>query len=1488
MDNFKNKDHVNESGDPKEKNISDMVFDLKMLNQRIQGADGIAGLSEADFKSEHGKKRYNELKSIADGKNVTYNKDELQTIGNELEGLVKKAESSKEDDNKKKDLELINKRIQSSGGIAGMSEADFKSAYAKKRYKELMVVIVSKHTTFNKEELEILGKELEGSLSGKESKKDEDALVVVEDKNTKTDKDNDAALSADKAREDAKNRALEKVKQKVAVVNIDELAEAEARKAADAYMTESKASLKGAKGFLKKIWKHTFFDEYYRQREVNRVRDEIKNSGNIYAGRIKDGNKDAHENAMHGISERFASEYEGTLSKGEEKKALDNQDPESVKATADVKSLINEYAKGTLGKEAFENEKTRILNTLKDKDILKGSGVFADNLFEIAQNARLAIEHGAKLEELDLDTNIIIGKAKSSLKTEAHFNAVDKVIDKMKKSKIGRFISPAVLSTSVGIAYSLSVGLGKRATNSKLAAAFTFGAAVAASSAFAGMNESQRLAAERAQHGIEMAEGASFEEGSKRREQMEKFGYQMEDATALTQKLHNLMFEKDQNGKDVPRDVKPEELDAIFASLAEIEARNGINAKNKIDLISYSNIGNVEKERTDLTILTARAKVELRKKMEAGLTNGSIQGKTFDQYLSEQTKIFEDSLLGGEKGINAQDKSFSKFKTKEVAKKVLATIVVGLTVGATIQEGVAFFKDDVQGFVEELVKGDGGNFTTQTPLENAFSFIAGHATHMGMKDAVDININGHDFMMPEGTSIVQNPDGTFNILRGDAIISDHTPLTFDSSGSLDADSVARLGEDGIVANTTCNALETTQAVAKTAGEYAHDHAGSTTHIARDGWYDNDTPKPIFDQNELKLQMGGVNGTGIDANGNYVLDMDQMASGGSFHEQFSVDAQEKMKSGLLKMAFSLTQDTQHNVFEVPIDVNGNAVIDPNSEIGKLFFGTENGHAVFKGRFAEVIESFGSHDGAEHVKSLATLVGPGNNSIIDDIVVPIEIPVTNIDVPVGTEPPYFIPVGARKPLEPVKYNENLYYGGTMDIESWKKDFSPRLKNNPDVKLDSQEEIAWYFKDQKRRYPGYVEKELAGLDAQNPLPLGKKVEAIVCVAAAGHQEHNNIYKSLETYATQKDKKGESVWKGIDENKFEIFLYINWPKGQNPQKTLDEIERFKKDHPQVRLRVYKEEIEGGKVELGWLKKKIFDLALKKHGDRNSKNDIAIITNDADMTFVAPHYLENAIGSLNSKKNQNVDAILGRHDLDPGIYKKNPTFHTAMRFWQMMEAVMRSKYGLIGSQGRNTIMRGSSYAAVGGNHTKEFWGDIEFGSKFGIARGRSAMAHSNDAWVTVDPRREIDKFKSGEKIAHTWNSDFDTRDVRGSAKSEHAVPENLDISRLAGLEENDPEVVAFKLRLQDELQEICNLFDRITPGYISMPNNPGLEKEIKPEVKMLAERALGFLGIKADIMDYEEDGHMKFKLNLTDTKKLREGLKSYNENDGDKVKMPK
>jgi hypothetical protein len=1334
----------------------------------------------------------------------------------------------------------------------------------------------------------------------------------------KEEKQEDIKKEEIKTTDDAKKKALEALRgQKAAIVNIDEIAEAEARKAADAYMTESKESLKGFKGFVKKIWKHTFFDEYYRQREVNRVREEIKNTGDIYSRRVNN-NKVAHESAMQGISERFASDYEKTLSEGEEKKVLNNANPEAVKITSDIKNLINQYASGTLDEGSFKSEKDRLLLGLKDTDILTGSGKFADNLFEIAKNARLAVEHGAKIEELEFDTNVIIGKAKSSLKTEAHFNWVDKGIDKMKKSHIGRFVSPAVLSTAVGIAYSISVGAGKKLMSSKAAAWGTFGAAVLVSSAFAGANESQRVALERKQHGIEMAEGGEYKKGDKRREQMARYEYQMENSTDLAENLRSLMFEKDKYGKDVIKDIKKEDLDLILASLSDIEARNSLNVRNKIDLISYSNIGNVEKERTDLTILTARAKVELRKKLEGGLTNGKFDAQSFDDYLKKQTAIIEDSLLGGEKGINAQDKAFRKYKASRVVRKMAQTAVMGLLIGGTIQEGVAFLKDDVQGAVEGIFHHDVGAIN-QTPVESFHHLIMGSSAHMDMNHMNPFDFNGHTLNLPEGTSLINNGDGTCDILRGGEVVSSHFTPTFDASGALDADSIDKLGQDGIFANTTHHIINSTQEVESDARGWMQNHQGETIQVHHNNvgpFMDNDTPmypdpeNPGHllgaDGNELGMHWGGINGTGINENGDAVLNISHMDSVHSVHGDISVNVPDEMQKGNLMAIIYLDGSAGGRGIPVPVGTDGNIIFDHNNPIMQQIFTQDaNGQMVNHAKVIELVQKMGvDENGVQQVRAISAIVGEGLNNIKDTVPCYEDVVINKLSPSLGAEMPYFIPVVARRPLEPVAFgkkdkqqekdhNENKkkeipypYYGGEMDRQKWRDDFSPRLKNNHEAELNPKEEIDWYFEDQKRRYPGYVEKELKNLEDQNPKKLGKGVEAIACVAAAGHQEYNNIYKTLKTYAIQKYKNGESVWRNDeDDNKFEIFLFVNWPKGKDPQKTFEEIDRFKNDYPNVKIRVYKEEITGGKVELGWIKKKIFDLALRKHQERNNGKDIKIITNDADMTFISPTYLEDANDTLDDPKNKKVDGVLGRFDLDPEVYIKNPTFHTIMKFWQFMESVMRSKYGMIGSQGRNTIMRGSSYAAVGGNRTKEFWADIEFAQLFDDARGRSSMLYSNKAWVNVDPRREIDKFKSGEMVAYTWGGDFDTRNVRGV---ENGISEDLDIMDLYNLSENDQKVIDFKKRLEEELSEIVNLFSRITPGYISAPAYSGIDKKYYADIKMLAERASGFLGMSINVEEVgvDENGNSLVKVKIIDSKKLREDLKNYKEENKDKIKL--
>ena len=1245
---------------------------------------------------------------------------------------------------------------------------------------------------------------------------------------------------------DIKMMALEKTKQKAVILDIEDMAEAEARKKADAEMTESKEKA----GFFKKLWKHTFFDEYYRQKEINKAREKIKKEDNIYAGRV-DNDKYVHQNAMHSVFERFASDYEGTLSEGEEKKIFKESYPEAVDVKNDIKNLIFEYAEGKINEDVFKSEKNKILDSLKKQNILNYSNNYADNLFEIAQNAKISIEHGAKLEELDIDTEIITGKAKSSLKTEAHFNVLDKAIDKIKKTKIGSLVSPAVLSTALALAYSTTIGVGSRMLRSKAAAYGTLGASVAVASVFSGLNESQRVTSERKQHALEMAEGGSFTKEDERRGTMDQYRFEMKNASDLASELHSLVFDKDENGNDIVKNIKSEDINKILESLSDIEARNSLNNKKKIDLISYSNIGKVEKERTDLTILTAKVKVELRKKLEGKMKSFLPKGMNFDSYLEQKVQVAENCLLGGESGIDAKDKAFKKFKAKRIAAKMATTALSGLLVGAAVQEGMAFFKDDTQGFIEGIFsKSEGQNLKSETPLEYLRSWITGQPNHMGMQNAVETNLNGHTFKLPEGTNIIQNSDGTYDILKGEEVISDNIILKFDANGNLDTDSINRLGEAGIVTNTTHTIIDSTKEIKTNAEEYVKNHHGNTTRVSRDGWYDNDTPKPVFDKNELKLHWGGIKGgKGIDINGNYVFNVKQMASDGSFHKEFSVDAQEKIKSGGLKMILSLTRETQHQVFEIPIDANGNAIVDPNSEIGKLFFETENGQAIFKGRFAEVVETFNSEDDRLHVKTLATLVGRGNDVINDVINTHTDIAVTNFEVPLETDPPLFIPIVPRTPLEPItykKFNENgpNYYGygeggdfGLLKQEMYDKRFATALKENSECDFSGNDAkiIKEYFSKQDEKYLAEI-NSMAGATVE----MEKNIKISITVPA--YQEGKNIEKTIRNYAKLKNREN-----------FELVIFENHPKSKERDNTGEIIEKMKKEFPDLNL-VHLYKVFDKKPKIGEVRKYLVDTVLLRKQNAGIENSIAIASNDADLEDINENYANEIIKAF--EKNKKLDAVGGKWDYPKKDFDKLPILHISQRLWHFFDIVFRNHYlkspELIG---RNSAFRSGTYAAIGGyNEKAKLAEDLEIGWMIKKARkyDSSRIAYLNKAWLTSNSRRAVTKMLSGGRLIEQYGDFHENEEVRNKSLEELLK------------DKKDFDEETFK----KEVQAIYNYYAKMKKSRNGWVDDEYIDNTFK--------RAMGFLGVS-----YEKTGD---QIKVKDISKMINGLeKGRKERDSEK-----
>jgi hypothetical protein len=1279
----------------------------------------------------------------------------------------------------------------------------------------------------------------------------------------------ESIVDKEKLKAEAKSAALKKVREaKVAVVNIDDLAEREARKAADAHMTESKDS----SNFLKKLWKHTFFDEYYRQREVNRVREEIKSKGDIYAGRIDESqngrrnkgsiyglngsgpDRTSHNNAMVAVSERFTSEYDGTITDGEEKKLLDNSSAEAINAKKEIKDLVTKYATSTMSEDAFIAEKGRLLHILKDQDLLKGAGAYADNLLEIAKNARLAIEHGATLQDLELDTDVIVGKAKSALKTEAHFNNVDKLVDSMKKSKIGRFLSPAVLSTATGLAYSATVGFGARFLRSKAAAIATFGGAVGVSSLLAGVNESQRLAQERKQHGLEMAEGQTYEEGSKRREQMEEYQYKMETAADLTKLLEQA--------------VESGDSQKVMSMLSEIDARRSLNARKKVDLISYSSIGSVEKENTDLTILTAKAKVDIRNKVAAGLF-AIPAGENLDSYLAKMTQTVEDSLLGGDAGLDAKDKAFRKYKIKRVAHKVGLTILTGLTIGAIAQEGVALVKDNVQGLIEGATGTGGAHVTTQTPLEHLRSWVAGHFTHT-VDNPVTSSIDGHNFKIPEGTSLIKNTDGTFNILRGTDVVSSHVSLHFGANGALDHDSIVRLGQDGIVASNSGAMVNGTREVLVSGDQYVNNHPEKMTHVVR-SWMDNDTPMypdPDHpghllgaDLNELRTHWGGVNGTGIDADGNYVLNIQHMTNDGSFHDGLTVEAVDEIKKGNMEVLFSVTKGTQEHVIKGTIGADGMIRIAKDSVEGKMLFANVGGHAQYNGAFIEIAKHNGDLTGGiEKMQVLSTHIGTDHAAALKEIV-PTHVgsPVTNMDIPKDTEPPYFIPLVYRNPLEKTKNEEKeaaplpvppvpiediedfsedsreYYYSGgdgdfgLLDRKQYRKRMSKKILENKELDLSENDSavVAEYLEKQDPEYLAELGNMISG-----EKPMSPDVETVITVPA--YQEAGNFEKTLRAYAKLKDR-----------NKFELVILENHPVSVERDNLAEIIGKIKLEFPDMNIsHLYK--AFDKKPAIGEVRKYLVDaVMLRKHQAKISKS-LAIVSNDADMEDINPDYA-NKVSEV-FKLNKKIDAIAAKWDFPEESFKKFPLLHASQRLWQYLDIAFRNNYlkspELIG---RNSAFRSGTYAAIGGyNEKAKLAEDLEIGWLIKEARGHEAsrIEYANSAWLISNPRRAVVKMLSGGNLIEQYG-DFHVNEEVRKAPLDKLLENKHDFS---------------ETEFGVQVQSIYNHYARWKKSAGGWVDDTYINQSF--------DRAMRFLGVKYKL----EDG----KVVVADSSRLLEGLQNY------------
>lgn len=826
---------------------------------------------------------------------------------------------------------------------------------------------------------------------------------------------------------------------KAAVVDADQLVEGQARDIGDAKMSESKDQLDQNRitKFVRRIWKQNLMEGYYRNKEIQKARKDIIENKNLYHGEAEIANqaqnKNSHKEAMDAIVEGFTSEYENEMLRQEER---DSREKAGAPLNTAIKDLIKKYASTpTMDKAAFEEEKKRLINTHNPK-YAKENSLYADNLFDIANEVKQAVAQGEKLDQMDFEVDLTFGKARESLNTEGKKTTLDKLFG---DNKFGKAISQnAILAGAVAGAYSLTKALtmnyGKRA-----AKWFGFGAGLAAGAIVEGVKENARVNRERSQNMRENAKGMKFTDPDmERRQEMAKNLYETKNATAIISELDgDLNLIKTGN-------VSEADMQSAFGRIAELEARIRLGDAQKIDLISYDHYGNVEKDRKKIGQRLGEIKVAIRKETATN-PKAFMNGASYDDYISgrtaDQVKVFSEG------DIAKKDKIFRGLKTRRIIRKMGQTMLMGAAAGFITQEVGALFTSR-DGVIEGGAKSIYNHFSDEsnhgadlhknaTALEALRRNLFGESPRMSTEHMHEAIVGTTHLQLPDGVDIFDNGNGTYDFVRDGVVISNDIPLNFESNGNLSPESIALLNKNDIYTDFK-NIHDPEGKIdgngAKNPSEWVEQHKGSMHRIHRH-FMGNNTPmvdNPDYpgdprhrfgsDLNELRADWGGVNNTGVTEDGNYAFNVHRMTDDGSFQGDASVAAHKEMVGENLKMLLSVSKDSQQYVFEVDVDKYGNAIVDKNSDIGKMLFTTDaTGHAVYTGAYVEIAHQnvdVTYPDGGEDMDILATHIGDDAAHIPHD-----DVPYVKFDIPDDTdyEPPYPIPIIPRRPLERGQYGE-----------------------------------------------------------------------------------------------------------------------------------------------------------------------------------------------------------------------------------------------------------------------------------------------------------------------------------------------------------------------------------------------------------------------------------------------------------------------------------
>jgi hypothetical protein len=350
--------------------------------------------------------------------------------------------------------------------------------------------------------------------------------------------------------------------------------------------------------------------------------------------------------------------------------------------------------------------------------------------------------------------------------------------------------------------------------------------------------------------------------------------------------------------------------------------------------------------------------------------------------------------------------------------------------------------------------------------------------------------------------------------------------------------------------------------------------------------------------------------------------------------------------------------------------------------------------------------------------------------------LEIPTMTIEIP--TEPlsdeiPHFDSEKWRRE-NPIDFavsaflvhmlRRNLAYQRVWPSES--------LVRNSDVRLDFEAESTRFLNFISEHMPEdyeHMQKTVESMgSSSNDVDM---LDCVVAIPVAGHQEYENIFHTLEQFAHQ----------NMPTSAYEVVLYLNMPgkDGKNDkelaqklQLTMSEIERFKKAYPDVVVRVATTTYRVGEAAIGAIRAELWNAISYDLVERGRKDDILVISSDADIVSLNRRYLSDMVGTF---QDNDVDVVAAQLTWQPvaGLPYNAPV-NKILRYQTFLDTVRDRHSDRLHTADANTGISLAMYMAVGGYDK-------------GMALGEmNNIVHRIRYYRQPNELRETDKYAPSEK----------------------------------------------------------------------------------------------------------------------------------------------